>query len=279
MRFEKLKGQRGASLTEMLVVFALTAVLVSFAVSQFGSAEEVFKTQNIARELKVNLERARFDSVKRRPVLAANEARVIIESPTKFSVSLDRNNNGTLETSDKNTVDLQNTGDMRILTQGLSLPVTVSFDHRGKATAVDSIGNTLDPKFTVCDNCTPITVSSDNAYVVEVSPTGTIAMYRFGDPVDTLSVPTVGNISATGDVDPMVSHTGGPAPVGTPAITPTPDPTPSVTPTPSPTPMPTPTGNPTPTPNADICYRNERPAESGCICESPMWVHENGQCK
>lgn len=273
-------GQRekGASLIEIMVVLAISAVLVAFAVAQFGNAEASFDTQNIARELKVSLERARFDSVKRRPELPANFSRVLIESPTEFSVSLDLDRNGTIDLTDEKTIDLTNTGAMRILTEGISLPITISFDRRGKIISTDSLGNAVTPSFVVCDNCTSTTATSENAYVVAVSPTGTVRMYRFGETPDTFADPTVGVISSTADIDPMVSlQPGSGAPAGTPAITPTPDPTPS--PTPSPSATPTPNATPTPTPQGDVCYRNERPANSGCVCMAPMTVHGNGQCK
>lgn len=278
MRIDVLKSnERGASLIELLIVTSITIVLVGFAVSQFGNAEESFDTQSIAREFKVNLERARFDSVKRRPSLPADYSRILIDSPTKFTVGLDLDKNGAIGAPEMRVVDLSNTGNIRILTDGISLPILIAFDRRGRVTATDSIGNPVNPSFTICNNCTSTTASSDNAYIVGISPTGTVRMYQFGESPDTFSNPTVGNISTTADIDPMVTVlTGSGAPVGTPAITPTPDPT---TPTPVPTATPSPTPNPTPTPVVDICLRNERPADSGCVCKSPMYVRSNGQCK
>jgi len=278
MRIDVLRAnEKGASLIELLIVTAITIVLVGFAVSQFGNAEASFDTQGIAREFKVNLERARFDSVKRRPGLPANFARVLINSPTSFTVALDLDKDGSIETSDMRVVDITNTGNINFLTDGISLPIMISFDRRGRVAATDSLGNPVNPSFTVCNNCTSTTASRENAYIVSISPTGTVRMYQFGETPDTFANPTVGNISTTADIDPMVTVLpGSGAPVGTPAITPTPDPT---TPTPVPTPTPSPTPNSSPTPVVDICLRNERPADSGCVCVSPMSVRSNGQCR
>lgn len=55
-----------------------------------------------------------------------------------------------------------------------------------------------------------------------------------------------------------------------------PAPSPTPTPTPVPTPTPTPTPSPSPTPRA--CARGERPAQTGCVCQPPMWVRSSGRC-
>lgn len=71
---------------ELIVVVVVVSVLVLFAVATFGDAGDVFDTQNVARELKVNMERARFDSVKRRPSNVGEMAKIVIVGATSFTV-------------------------------------------------------------------------------------------------------------------------------------------------------------------------------------------------
>src|SRR5690606_12428047 len=56
----------GFSFVELMVVIVIIVIVATLALMQRGSANEQFQRQNVARELKVALERARFDSVKRR---------------------------------------------------------------------------------------------------------------------------------------------------------------------------------------------------------------------
>ena len=60
------KSQAGVTIVELLVVCVIIAIIAGFALMQRGGANEQFQRQNVARELKFALERARFDSVKRR---------------------------------------------------------------------------------------------------------------------------------------------------------------------------------------------------------------------
>ena len=59
--------QSGLSLIELLVVMVIITIVASIALMQRGSANEQLKRQNAATQLKNAFERARFDSVKRRP--------------------------------------------------------------------------------------------------------------------------------------------------------------------------------------------------------------------
>ena len=105
-RSSVFQTQAGFSVVEMLIAVVIIMVLVTFAVMQFGASAASLERQNIARQFKVNLERARFDSVKRRAANCADMARVEIWSPTSFDLLIDRNQNGTLETgSETSTVD------------------------------------------------------------------------------------------------------------------------------------------------------------------------------
>ena len=69
------QGQDGTTLVEALVVILIISIVAAMAIMNRGSADEQFKRQNLARELKVAFERARFDSVKRRAE-GATRARV-----------------------------------------------------------------------------------------------------------------------------------------------------------------------------------------------------------
>lgn len=299
-------SQRGASVIEMIIVLVVIAILVVFAIAQFGGATAVFETQNVARELKVNLERARFDSVKRRPDTAADMSRVEIVDPDTIRVSIDVNQDGVLSSSETRTIDFSVRNEVKIVGAGISYPVMIAFDRRGHATATNSLGIEIDPIFIVCDNCTSFEdADSPTSYFVRLSPTGTVSVFDNGETPPSVEDPTVSSINSNLAIEPLVSTAPGaidltgvtgyptPTPWPSPSVTPTPNPTPTPSPTPSPTPNPSPNPTPTatpvptplptptpvPTPAPVACKKNERPATTGCVCMPPMTVNGSGRCK
>src|SRR5437016_6524106 len=116
-------SQSGASLLEIMIVLAIVVVIVGFAVTRMGRAGNNLQRQNIAREFKVDLERARFDSVKRRASVCADMSRVTINDATSFSVTTDLNQNGTLEAAETQNLSFANRGDVTIVGNGVTLPV------------------------------------------------------------------------------------------------------------------------------------------------------------
>jgi prepilin-type N-terminal cleavage/methylation domain-containing protein len=86
-------ASHGFSLIEVVIVLVIVAILATFAIMALGGSAENLERQNIAKEFKVALERARFDSVKRRPATCAEQARVEILSATQFAVITDQDQN------------------------------------------------------------------------------------------------------------------------------------------------------------------------------------------
>ncbi len=68
MREKKIHSESGFTLLEILIVLTLISIVSAIAISQFATSKTNLQRQGIAREFKIYLERARFDSVKRRAV-------------------------------------------------------------------------------------------------------------------------------------------------------------------------------------------------------------------
>jgi prepilin-type N-terminal cleavage/methylation domain-containing protein len=266
----KLHSQSGKSLIEMVIVLTVAAILVTFAVAQFGSSKRNFTRQNIARELKVSLERARFDSVKRRPSLESSMASVSIVGETSFNLTVDLNQNGTLEPIETKLVSFPNS-EVKIVGRNLVFPVTIKFNRFGQIIATNGIGTVIDmPYFWVCETCaSSATATATNSNIITISPTGTVAMMNGGETQTTVQNPSVSSVSQDSDINPLVTVADSPGVVGVP--------TPTITPVSTPTPTPTPAPNTTPTPR--VCARNERPTQDNCRCQSPMSVRSSGKCQ
>lgn len=297
------RSESGKSIIELLLVLMVGGILVAVAVTRLGNAQNNLQRQNLAREFKVNLERARYDSVKRRAELVGgvdHRARVRIDNETSYSVVTDMNQNGALDYSeaggvlsgpDVRQIDFSGRGRIRMLGAGFSFPVNIRFDRRGHITARDSAGNEITPIFYFCEgDCTIETANVANANIIVLSATGTAAMLSGGEPIPPYQNPAVTSVSAAKDVNPWMvvadenqpvppAPTPAPSTAPSPAASSTPASTPVPTPTATPVPTPTPTAAPSPTPTpVNYCGRGDKPATTGCYCKLPMTVRSNGKC-
>jgi len=193
MKEKRTKLQSGFSIVELLIVLTMVVILSNVAVLQFRSSKTDFERQNITHEFKVYLERARFDSVKRRAVNANDMSRIVLNSSSSFTAALDFDGNGTLDGSDVRQVDFTQRSQTQILVSDtLNYPVTVRFDQRGHITAKDSGGNDVDPVFTICSkNCTGTTQNNEDLSVLSVSTSGTVAILRGGQDPSALPTPSI----------------------------------------------------------------------------------------
>lgn len=250
---KEFNSQSGKSLLEVIIVVAVTAVLVTAAVARLGNSKSFVERQNFARELKISLERARFDSVKRRPTNTSDMSRVRIDSATSFTLITDFNLNGTLETAEARQINFNSQSGVKITGSSLTFPITMYFDRRGRV--VDVNRAIITPTFIVCtDNCTSQTANPDNASVISISANGTVAMLNGGETQSTFQNPNVSVVNSNSQVNPWVTVSGeDPSTITTPITT--------------------------ASPTGVTCKRNEEPAKTGCKCQLPMTVRSNGQCK
>jgi Tfp pilus assembly protein FimT len=280
MKEQKFNSESGASVLEVLIVVLVGAVLVGLAIAQFGTSREQMKRQNIARELKNNLERCRFDSVRRRASDAdyANMSRVVLRTTTSYDVMMDSNLDGIIESAEVRTVDFS-ASDTKVLAAATSFPITIRFDRKGHITT-DGNGTAISPLFTICSGvCTmATTITPENGNVISISPTGTVAMLYGGDVIPPLDAPNVTNMSNSNNINLWLTIGATPIPTATPTATPTPTPTPTPVPTPTIEATPEPTPSPTVIP-INECALNEKPALTGCTCSLPRSVKTNGKCQ
>lgn len=256
MKSKKKISESGASVFELLVVLIIAAILLTFAVAQFGTSRTQFQRQNIAREFKVNLERCRFDSVRRRAAADIEMARVIIRSATSYDVMTDTNQDGKIESFEARTVDFTGRSDVKIIAPSTTFPVTIRFNQRGHITT-DGMGGSVTPLFTVCSGVCEIntTLTAANSNVISISPTGTIAMLFGGDVIPPLADPTISTVSAVSDVNLWLTLMPG-----------APPPSSTTLPPPSTTPSPAPSGSPSTSPTPFSCPKGGLKS-SGCTCD------------
>lgn len=206
MQQNNINPQSGVSLVELLIVITVAVILTTFALASFDRAKSQLQRQNIAREFKTYLERARFDSVKRRATAAEpnnGEARITINNATSFSVALDFNQDGLLNAANE-TRTINFAGSSGGQFANVAAGTIVSYNRLGQVTAVNAAGTSVTPTFTFCsENCgsANFTPTAKNATIITISSSGTVMLTPGGSSISNPSNPTLNNVNGNTDVN------------------------------------------------------------------------------
>ena len=129
---------RGFSVVELLIVVAMIAVISGFALLQITRSHQHMKRANAAQQFAAHLEKARLDSLRRRPTTSAQMAQVSIINARFYSVAIDSSGDGSLEAPQ--VISLPTDTDFQF---NGSFPRTIYFNWRGRA--VDAAGAVTNP--------------------------------------------------------------------------------------------------------------------------------------
>jgi len=200
MKVQTRNPQGGFSLIEIFIVLAMIGVLTTLALMQFGQSRVDFQRQRIAREFKVYLERARFDSVKRRAESTSERASIMLTSPSSFTVSLDFDGDGVMRADETRVVKFSDRTDAVIqVSDAYTWPVRVEFDRRGLVTATQgwvdpsNPGSPITPIFEICSDCSD---ASPDTTRISISSSGTVAELRPGQNPEALPTPLGANANS-----------------------------------------------------------------------------------
>lgn len=207
MKVNSPRNQRGFSIVELLIVLVILGILTTLAIIQFRGASTDFERQRIVQEFKVYLERARFDSVKRRASVPSTMAQITLNGSSSFTAMLDFDGDGVMRANETRVVDFSTRSSTQIIvTDTLNYPITMRFDQRGHILARDSSGNDVEPLFTICSNCSS---ASPDRTSLAVSTTGTVAILRNGQSPGSLPAPNISNTTPSLNCYVLVGNTSG----------------------------------------------------------------------
>lgn len=196
MKIQKLSPQRGFSLIEVFIVLVMIGILTTLALMQLGRSRVDFQRQRISREFKIYLERARFDSVKRRADAEAERATVVLDNASQFTVMLDFDGDGVMSASERRVVNFADRTDalIRVSDVGLSYPITIAFDRKGLVTVTDGTTQPVTPVFSICSG--DCAAGSTDVTRIAISTSGTVAELRAGQNPQALPTPPPTNQGA-----------------------------------------------------------------------------------
>lgn len=153
---KKFSNAPGFSVLELLIVVTMISVITGFAFMQIARAHQLMIRANAAQQLAAYLEKARLDSVRRRPTIPAEMAQVAIMNATFYSVTIDSDGNGTLDPP--RVISLPADANLQF---DVPYPRTIYFNWRGRT--VDSAGNIANPSW--------VTIRSPNYGFTEIDLT------------------------------------------------------------------------------------------------------------
>ena len=197
MKTKHIYLQNGFSLIEVLIVLVLLAILTTIAIMGYGNSKTDLQRQRIAREFKVYLERARFNSVKRRVSDVNQMSRVTLNGPSSFTAAIDLDENGVLDSTDIRQVDFDQRSEKPVVfSNAFNYPVTIRFNQRGQTIVKDNLGNDVNPLFTICSkNCSDPSASNRELTIISVSTSGTVAVLKNEQSPSALPTPSITNTS------------------------------------------------------------------------------------
>jgi Tfp pilus assembly protein FimT len=157
-RSGRLRGERGISVLELIIVVTIIGVVTAFAILRISAAQRAMRITNSTREFISYLEKARLDSIRRRPMNVDEMASVTINSANSYSVRIDQNGDGVLDAA--RTITIANVQGARFA--GVGIPTVINFNWRGRP--VNALGNTIELTFRMEDaagaNANPIFLTS-----------------------------------------------------------------------------------------------------------------------
>jgi Tfp pilus assembly protein FimT len=167
---KNLSNAAGVTVLEMLIVITMIAVISGFALMRIVRARQIMIRANAAQEFVGYLEKARLDSVRRRPLpTSAEMAQVSIVNATYYSVTIDADGNGTLDAP--KVINLPVNTDLQF---NGSFPRTIYFDWRGRtvnSTGTISLVSTITISSSAYPGATSINVSADGQAVIDTAIT------------------------------------------------------------------------------------------------------------
>lgn len=198
MRMKELKyfqitgrptGERGVSVLELIIVVTIIGVVTAFAILRISAAQSAMRITNSTREFISYLEKARLDSIRRRPMNAAEMASVTINTVNSYSILIDQNGDGVLDPP--RTITIANVQGARFA--GVAIPTTISFNWRGRP--VNGAGNSIELTFRMED------ASGANANPIYLTSIGDASL---SNNTNTSAVTVIDGASASSNINPKV---------------------------------------------------------------------------
>jgi Tfp pilus assembly protein FimT len=130
------RGERGASIIELLIMLAMVTVITGYALMRISGAQQSMRMENASREFMSYVEKARQDSMRRHagpPGLLPQPAMsfVQITGARSYTVVMDFDGDGNVDAP--RNINIPPDQGVFFNTGTTPLPITIAFNWRGRA--------------------------------------------------------------------------------------------------------------------------------------------------
>ena len=130
----------GFSLLQLLITVAIIGIVTAYAFISLSNAQQAMRLSGSTREFMNNMEKARIDSIRRHAMTSAQMASVSITGIRSYTITMDFNSDGVVETR---VIDLPQNRGVSFVTGSTILPIKITYNWRGRPTAVDGNGTAI----------------------------------------------------------------------------------------------------------------------------------------
>src|SRR6267378_7069224 len=127
----------GFTLLQLLITVAIIGIVTAYAFTQLSNAQQAMRLSGSSREFMNYMEKARIDSIRRHAMTSAQMASISITGLRSYTIAMDFNSDGAVETR---VIDLPQNRGVKFVTGSTILPIKITYNWRGRPTAVDGNG-------------------------------------------------------------------------------------------------------------------------------------------
>jgi type II secretory pathway pseudopilin PulG len=130
------RGERGASIIELLIMLAMVTVITGYALIRISGAQQFMRMENASREFMSYVEKARQDSMRRHAgppgqLPQAPMSFVRVTGPRSYTVVMDFDGDGNVDAP--RNINIPPEQGVFFNTGSTPLPITIAFNWRGRA--------------------------------------------------------------------------------------------------------------------------------------------------